>query len=136
MADINVTTLQPHLYKDLSLTFSKNPITNDVIAVTGEDAVKRSIKNLLLTQVGEVPFFPQFGSRLNWLLFEPIDPVTTTLLVSEIRATIEGFEPRVSIQTLTVNATPDESAYQVSIIFRLLNQIDPITLTLFLSRLR
>jgi phage baseplate assembly protein W len=136
MAEIDSPGSQPRQYKDLSLTFGRNPVTNDVIAVSGTEAVKRSIKNLLLTVAGEVPFFPDFGCRLNYLLFEPIDPVTTVQIESEIRATIEGFEPRVTIRSITVTPTPDENRYQIDLSIALINLASPITLTLFLSRLR
>lgn len=136
MGDITVLGTQKRDYKDISLTFGRNPVTNDIITVTGIDAVKRSIKNLLLTQVGEVPFFPDFGSRLQSLLFEPVDPITTARIDSEIRATITGYEPRAGILQLTITPTPDESQYQVTLVLQLLNLVTPITLTLFLLRLR
>jgi phage baseplate assembly protein W len=134
MADIDF--VRNREYKDLSLTFALNPVTNDVVAVTAEDAVKRSIKNLLLTITGEVPFFPNFGSRIAHLLFEPIDPITTTLLQNELFATIEEFEPRCSIQTLDVIPSDDEHRYDINIVFVLINQAAPVTLSLFLTRLR
>lgn len=134
MADVEF--LRAREYKDLSLTFTRNPVTHDVVTVTGEDAVKRSIKNLLMTVAGEVPFFPEFGSTLNRLLFEPIDPITTALLNSEIRATIGGFEPRVNIISLDITPTDDENRYQIDLVLHLVNLPQPITLSLFLSRLR
>lgn len=134
MAEVDFLRARP--YKDLSLTFTRNPVTNDVVTVEAEEAVKRSIKNLLMTVAGEVPFYPNFGSALSRLLFEPIDPITTTLLASEVRATIEGFEPRCSIIQLDVTPTPDENRYQLDLVIQLLNLPQPITLTLFLTRLR
>ena len=134
MADVDF--LRNREYKDLSLSFGQNPVTNDVLAVTGDDAVKRSIKNLLLTVAGEVPFFPTFGSRIHRLLFEPIDAVTTALLQSEIRATIQAFEPRVTIQKLDVVPTDDENRYEITLTLEILNIAQPVTLTLFLTRLR
>lgn len=123
-------------YKDLSLTMAKNPITNDVVAVTGADAVKRSLRFLLLADAGETPFFPEFGTRLRRLLFEPIDPITTVLLEREIEATIRAYEPRVTIRQLTVAPSEDEQTYYVTLLFSLVNQTTPITFTIYLSRLR
>ena len=134
MADIEFTRIRD--YKDLSLSFGKNPVTGDVIAVTGTEAVSRSIKTLLSTIAGEVPFFPDFGSKVNRLLFEPIDNMTTALLQSEIRATLEAFEPRIKIIALRVVPTPDENRYELTLTYRLVNLADPITLSLFLTRLR
>ena len=136
MADITIEGTQAREYKDLSLTFARNPVTNDVVSVTGADAVKRSIKTLLLTMTGEVPFFPNFGSRLQRLLFEPADAITTALIESEIRATITGYEPRATIQSLTVTPTDDELKYQIDLTLQLVNLLEPITLTLFLNRIR
>lgn len=136
MAEITTTVERNRMFRDLSLSMGMNPVTNDVIAVTNEEAVKRSLKNLLMTQTGEVPFFPNFGSRVNFLLFEPIDPVTTALLEGEIRATIDAFEPRVRILGVDIQPTPDELRYDITLVVRLVNQLEPITLTLFLNRLR
>lgn len=123
-------------YKDLSLTFARNVVTSDVVTVSDADAVKRSLKLLLLSRTGETPFFPDFGSRIFTLLFEPIDPITTLLLQHEIEATINAYEPRVRILQLVVTPTNDEQGYDVNLYFALVNQVTPITLTLYLSRLR
>lgn len=134
MADIEF--LRAREYKDVSLSFARNPVTRDVVAVTGDEAVKRSVKNLLLTVAGEVPFFPNFGSKLSRLLFEPIDPVTTALLESEILGTIEAFEPRAKVLSLDVVPSEDEQRYDITLTFRLVNLAQPVTLSLFLTRLR
>ena len=136
MAEISLISSQRREYKDLSLAMGKNPVTNDVIAVTADEAVKRSIRNLLLTRAGEVPFFPEFGSRLHALLFEPIDPITSARLESEIRDTIDAFEPRVRILRLTIIPSPDEHLYKIDLVLQIVNLATPVTLTLFLSRLR
>lgn len=136
MAEIDIVGSQKRQYKDLSLTFGRNPVTSDVITVSDVDAVKRSIKNLLMTRAGEVPFFPEFGSKLQSLLFEPIDPITSARIESEIRATIQGFEPRVKILQLVITPTDDENQYQIDLTLQLVNLLIPITLTLFLQRLR
>lgn len=136
MSEISVQSTQNRDYKDVSLSFGRNPVTGDVIAVTGADAVKRSVKNLLMTMTGEVPFFPDFGTSLYRLLFEPIDPITTALIESEIRATITGYEPRVTIRRLTVTPSEDELQYGIDMELQLVNLPQPITLTLFLTRIR
>jgi phage baseplate assembly protein W len=136
MAGIDVVTSRSRQYKDLSLTMGLNPVTNDVIALTGADAVRRSIRNLLSIMPGEVPFLPNFGCSLRALLFEPIDAITTAQIEQEIRATIDAYEPRVTIHTLVVTPSVDELKYQVDVTFLLVNLPEPITLTLFLTRLR
>ena len=123
-------------YKDVSLTFARNVVTSDVVTVSGEDAVKRSIKLLIMSRTGETPFFPEFGSLIFPLLFEPIDPITTVLLQHEIEATITAYEPRVNIRQLTVTPSSDEQGYDIDCLFNIVNQVAPVTLTLYLSRLR
>jgi phage baseplate assembly protein W len=98
--------------------------------------VKRSIRNLLLTRAGEVPFLPTFGCRLAALLFEPIDAITSAQIEIEIRGTIDAFEPRVQIQSLVITPTDDELRYQIDLTLVLINLPEPLTLTLFLTRLR
>jgi phage baseplate assembly protein W len=136
MAQIDVNTTRKREYRDLSLSFTKNPVTNDVAVVTGADAVKRAIRTILLTNCGEVPFLPNFGSRLNELLFEPVDPITTSQIDAEIRATLAAFETRATILSLKIVPTPDEQRYDITVTMALVNLPDPITLTLFLNRLR
>lgn len=136
MPEISTPFSVTRQYKDLSLTFTRNPITSDVVSVSGAEAVKRSLRLLLSMDVGETPFFPEFGTRIKQLLFEPIDPITTVLLRGEIETTIRSFEPRVQIQQLTVTPTPDEQRYEVNLLFSIVNQTTPVTLTVYLSRLR
>jgi phage baseplate assembly protein W len=134
MADVQFSRVRE--YKDISLSFGRNPVTHDVIALTGPDAVKRAIKTLLFTYAGEVPFFPNFGSKLHHLLFEPIDGLTTALIQSEIRDTLVGFEPRIKISALDVVPNEAENRYDVTLTFSLINLATPVTLSLFLTRLR
>lgn len=136
MPEITVTNTRRRQYKDISLTFARNPVTHDVVVVSDTDAVKRALKVLLMSRAGETPFFPNFGSRLHTLLFEPIDPITTVLLQHEIGDTITAFEPRVNIEELSVVPTSDELGYDVNILFSIANQTQPITLTVYLTRLR
>ena len=136
MPELETDFTKPRPYKDVSLTFARNVVTSDVVTVSGEDAVKRSIKLLLMSRAGETPFFPEFGSRIFALLFEPIDPITTVLLQHEMRATIAAYEPRVNIRQLTVTPSSDELGYDIDCLFTIVNQVAPVTLTLYLSRLR
>ena len=136
MPEISTIFSTTRLYKDVSLTFARNVVTSDVVTVSGEDAVKRSLKFLLMSRAGETPFFPEFGSRIFTLLFEPIDPITTVLLQHEIEATITAYEPRVNIRQLTATPSSDEQGYDIDCLFTIVNQVAPITLILYISRLR
>lgn len=134
MADLDFYKVRQ--YKDLSLTMMRNPVTNDVVAVTGAEAVKRSLRNLINTRTGEVPFFPDFGSTLQQLLFEPMDAITIAGLEASIRATIDAYEPRARITDLVITGDDDTLTYEVNLTVMILNTLDPVTLTLFLKRLR
>lgn len=136
MPEISTSFSTPRVYKDISLTFARNVVTSDVVTVSDADAIKRSLKLLLLSRTGETPFFPEFGSRIYTVLFEPIDPITTLLLQHEIEATVAAYEPRVRILQLSVTPSSDEQGYDVNFYFTIVNQVAPITLTLYLSRLR
>lgn len=136
MAEFTTTVAKEQLYRDVSLTFARNPVTNDVAIVTGIDAVKRSLRFLLLSEAGETPFYLTFGSKLRQLLFEPADPITQILIRNQIHSTIVAFEPRVQIQSLTVTPSADETAYQVNLVFSMISQSQTATLSLFLSRVR
>lgn len=136
MPEISTIFTKTRPYKDVSLTFARNVVTSDVVTVSGEDAVKRSLKLLIMSRAGETPFFPEFGSLIFPLLFEPIDPITTVLLQHEMRATIAAYEPRVNIRQLTVTPSSDELGYDIDCLFTIVNQVSPVTLTLYLSRLR
>ncbi len=136
MPEIPTIFTKTRPYKDVSLTFARNVVTSDVVTVSGEDAVKRALKLLIMSRAGETPFFPDFGSRIFRLLFEPIDTITSVLLQHEIQATIAAYEPRVNIRQLTVTPSSDEHGYDIECLFNIVNQVAPVTLTLYLSRLR
>lgn len=136
MPELTAELLRRRQYKDVSLTFAKNPVTGDVNAVVDEVAIKRSLRFLLLSREGETPFYPNFGSQLHRLLFEPANPVTELLLQNEIHATIKAFEPRVDVQSIEAIRTADELGYNINMTFTVISTSQPITLTLYLSRLR
>lgn len=136
MLELTAQTTRRRQYKDVSLTFGKNPVTGDVITVTDEDAVKRSLRLILGTRLGETPFFPDFGSRIAAFLFEPISPLTSALLQNEIQDTINAYERRVRIRQVTVTPTSDELGYTITLEFNIVTQLQPVTFTFYLSRLR
>lgn len=124
------------IYSDLDLRFNPQPGTKDVSFSYDEQAVIRSVKNLLLTRPYERPFNPLLGSKIDSLLFEPISPLTASLLQDEITRTINNFEPRVTISNLQVTVYPDQNAYNVSMIFYVGNNTTPTGVNLILKRAR
>jgi phage baseplate assembly protein W len=124
------------IYSDLDLTFKKLPVTNDVALSYDEQAVVRSVRNLLLTGFYERPFQPNIGSNLNKLLFEPADQLTSNLIQSEVRDVISNFEPRVTVNTINVTISPDENSFNLSMTFFVGNNTRATTVTLLLQRSR
>ena len=124
------------IYSDLDLTFRRLPVTNDVALSYDEQAVIRSVRNLLLTGFYERPFQPNLGSNLNKLLFEPADQLTSNLIESEVRNVISNFEPRVTVNTINVTITPDENSFNLSMTFFVGNNTRATTVTLLLQRSR
>jgi phage baseplate assembly protein W len=124
------------IYSDLDLTFRRLPVTNDVALSYDEQAVVRSVRNLLLTGFYERPFQPNLGSNLNKLLFEPADQITSNLIESEVKNVISNFEPRVTINTINVTISPDENSFNLSMTFFVGNNTRATTVTLLLQRSR
>lgn len=104
-------------FKDISMTFQSNPLTRDLIVLKNENAIARSVKNIVFTVPGEKPFNPDFGSRITDSLFENIDDITASQIETELRDSIERFEPRVSITSLRVNANIDENGFDVVLVY-------------------
>ena len=92
-------------FKDISMTFQSNPLNNDLIAIKNENAIARSLRNIVFTTPGEKFFNESFGSRITESLFDNIDEITASIIVDEIRQSITNYEPRVKLQD--VKAYPD-----------------------------
>ena len=125
-----------NIYSDLDLTFNKIPVTKDVALSYDEQSVIRSVRNLLLTNTYDRLFQPKIGSNVTKLLFENIDPLTAALLSNEIKTTIGNYEPRVTIQSISVNPNIDQNAYNVSLSFFIGNNSSPTAVNLLLQRSR
>lgn len=124
------------IYSDLDLRFIPQPGTKDVSLSYDDQAVIRSIKNLLLTKPNEKLWNPTIGSNVDGLLFEPITPLTANLLQDEITRTINNWEPRARIATIDVVAYPDQNGYNVSLFFYIGNNTTPTGIQLVLKRAR
>ena len=102
-------------FKDLSASFQTNPLSNDLIAIKNESAIARSVRNLVLTIQGERPFQPVLGTGVSRLLFENMDKLTASAIRSEIRTTIENYEPRVEINEILVEPDFEGNAMHVTL---------------------
>ena len=105
------------VYKDLNLNFTVNPVTSDVTTVTDVNAVKRSVRNLLLTNHYDKPFHPEIGSNIQSLLFENFGPITGNQLSRQIEEVIGNYEPRARVETVECYPVPNTYTYDVRIDF-------------------
>ena len=127
----------PATFKDLSVTFKKHPVTDDLVTVKDKAAVAQSIKGLLLTRRGERPFQPDLGSGLQDLLFEPLDYGSGALIKKEIKETLSRYEPRISITKLMCYPDMSNNGYEVELEYFILGREDrAVALDIFLERTR
>ena len=124
------------IYSDIDFTFTKKPVVGDVALSYDDQAVIRSVRNLLSTRNYERPFNPDLGSSLDALLFENISPLTANSIKNEITRMIGNYEPRANIKDVVVNSQPDKNAYNVTLSFYIENATLPTTVTLLLERNR
>ena len=102
-------------FKDLSASFQTTPLSNDLIALKNESSIARSVRNLVLTIQGERPFQPALGTGVNNLLFDNMDKLTASAIRSELRTTIENYEPRVEINEIIVEPDFERNAFDVTL---------------------
>ena len=96
-------------FKDINLSFKRHPVTNDVITVSDEDAIKRSVRNIIFTILGEKPFEPNFGSVINQSLFELNTSLNEVRISDEIEQSLINYEPRIDNIEVTSSIYPDSN---------------------------
>ena len=131
-----IKTARTYDYSDLDLDFVAHPTTGDVMKKTGVDAIKRSVRNLILTNFYDRPFQPWIGSNAQKILFENANHLTAGFLKDAIKEVITNFEPRVRVDKVDVQFDYDNNGYRTTIYFTILNSGAPVTSTLFLERIR
>ena len=94
-------------FRDINLSFKRHPVTNDLVSIRDEDAIKRSVKNIIFTILGEKPFEPNFGSVINDALFDLDTNLNEIRIQDEITSSLNRFEPRINNIIVTVSVTPD-----------------------------
>ena len=104
-------------FKDISLSFVKHPVTNDIVALKNEDAIKKSVVNLVRTQIGERFFEPLLGTSLEGSMFELATEEIGIELESEIRVLIDNYEPRIRVSRIKAEASPDTYELNVNIVY-------------------
>jgi len=123
-------------YKDLDISFRKNPATDDIYELKDIEAVKRSVKILVLTQFNEVPFHPEIGSSVYSSLFENYTQETTLILDRTIREVIRKYEPRATVQEVKIIGRPDNNSIEISILFYIQNIEELQSVSVKLERIR
>lgn len=124
------------VYSDFFTDFDKHPIRNTLLRKTNVDAVKQSLRNLLLTDRGERPFQPKLGGHIRAMLFENITAQTFITMQEHIKDVIEAHEPRADVIDVVAAQTFNDHEVQVTIVFRVVNVQEPVTLELLLERVR
>ena len=104
-------------FKDISMTFQSNPLNDDLIAIKNENAIARSLRNIVFTTPGEKFFNQSFGSRISESLFENLDEITATIIVDEIRQSIDNYEPRVEVDDVKAFPNYDTNSFDVTITY-------------------
>jgi phage baseplate assembly protein W len=128
----NRTTLYSDFHKDLTI----NPISSDLAIKRNEESIKESLKNLILTDRGERLMQPNLGSDVRASLFENATPVALKILEERIRDVINNYEPRVSIIDVDVTSLYDDNKVQVTIYFYVKNNEQPLSVDVFIERVR
>ena len=94
-------------FKDINLSFKRHPVTNDVVTIRNEDAIKRSVKNIIFTILGEKPFIPLFGSVINESLFDLNTNLSEIRITDEIKSSLLNYEPRIDNVNVSVSILAD-----------------------------
>ena len=112
-------------FKDISMTFQSNPLNDDLIALKNENAIARSIRNIVFTLPGEKFFNASFGSRITESLFDNIDDITATIIVDEIRESIETYEDRVQLIDVLADPNFENNSFDVTITYEIIGRNVP-----------
>ena len=124
------------IYSDLNKDLTQNPITGDIALKINEDAVKDSLRNLIMTDKGERLFQPELGSDVRKSLFDNMTPAIIKMLEQNVRNVINNFEPRATIVEVEVVPEYDNHRVKIKITFYVINVQTPVTVTVFLERIR
>jgi phage baseplate assembly protein W len=124
------------VYKDLGLSFIPHPVTKNVAVLKNEDAVKRAIRNLILTNQGEQFFNELYGGNITSLLFENFTPITVMEIKASVIDTVQVYEPRATVLDVDVIAYPDSNSIKINIVFQINDSPQSSLLTFTVERVR
>ena len=123
-------------WRDLDLSLTLHPIRKDIIPLKDDNAIKNSVKNLLISNFYERPFSRDVGANLRALLFEPADSITKIALKENIRRVIQKYEPRVALRDIEIKYQDDSNAYNITVIFKIKEFDTNESVEIVLRRLR
>ena len=118
-------------FKDINMSFKKNPLTNDFIVIKNDNAIAQAVKNLVLTGRGERLFNPDLGSGLAQALFENIDVVSASQIQSEIDSLLRNYEPRINLTEVKVDPDFENNAFNVTVEYEIIGIDVPIQVLRF-----
>ena len=125
-------------FKDINLSFKRHPVTNDVLTIRDEDAIKRSVKNIIFTILGEKPFEPNFGSVISESLFDLNTSLNEVRVSDEIKQSLLNYEPRIDNINVTVTVAPDTNEMKCTVQYEIVGLPTPpqeVDVLLFPARL-
>lgn len=123
-------------FTDIDFTFTIHPVNKDLVLSKDSNAIRKSLRNLILTDHYERLFHPEIGSNLRALLFEPMTPITSNHIETEIFNTITNYEPRVKLVSIDVDAQYEYNGYNITITYYEENATQPTTIDFLLERTR
>lgn len=122
-------------FVDIDLSFAMKT-TGDIYKKYDAASVKQSVKNIVLTNHNEKPFLPSFGSSVRDLLFELMNDSTSFLMEQRIKTAIENYEPRAQIININASRGPHDNELSATIVFKVINSDEEVSLNVYLQRLR
>lgn len=130
------SAIKTPVFKDFDLNMKVHPVTGKLVTKKNADAVKQAIKSLVLTDKGERPFRPQFGSDIRRRLFDLMDPAIESSIEFDIRSAVRNYEERANIINVGVIGNPDTNDLQVSVSFSIISSEVPSSLVISLEAVR
>ena len=112
-------------FKDINLSFKRHPVTNDLVVIKNDDAIKKSVRNIIFTILGEKPYVPLFGTSVNNSLFELSNPLDHIRISDEISSTLLNYEPRINNIQVNVSNYPDSNEMNATIQYDIIGMASP-----------
>ena len=129
--------LKEVVFSDVNVSFTPHPVTGKLPVLKNADAVKRAVRNLILTNFGERPYAPLYGGNVRAMLFENTDdPLLQDQLRRQIEGAIKNYEKRAKVESVVVDVKPDSNALVVKIRFMVFNERFPVDLEVAIERVR